>query len=183
MLRRATVADVPAISRIITESAEFGLMLPKPMARLYETVRAFQVATQGDSETSEVVGCCALSIIWADLAEVASLAVSSSMRGRGLGKKLVQACVDEAHQLGIRRVMTLTYEQAFFEKLGFAVVDRQDLPHKVWAECVACPKRDACDEIAMLRVFDDLPPVEVRPPDPGYDVPVALRVTRKTTLT
>ncbi|MEM6392955.1 MAG: N-acetyltransferase [Planctomycetota bacterium] len=180
-LRAATVRDVPAMGRIINDAAEFGLMLPKSLAALYENVREFQVAVDDDDA---VVGCSGLSIVWANLAELASLAVDPDYRGQGLGKRLVQACLEEAAALGIRRVMTLTYEQAFFEKLGFAVVDRLNLPHKVWAECVRCPKHDACDEIAMMRTLEHVPEPTVVPEPPGaaaasYAVPVTLSATRK----
>jgi amino-acid N-acetyltransferase len=124
-----------------------------------------------------------LSVIWANLAEVVSLAVDPSQRGRGLGRRLVEACLDEARQLGVRKVMSLTYERAFFERLGFAVVDRQELLLKVWADCVRCPKNEACDEIAMIRVLADVPePAGVpQPPpmSPGADfaVPVVITTT------
>ena len=72
-----------------------------------------------------MVGCTALSIIWADLAEVRSLAVDEEYRGRGIGRRLVEWSADEARRLQIRRLMTLTYEQTFFEKLGFEVVARK----------------------------------------------------------
>ena len=172
VIRPAAVADVPAIHGIINDAAELGLMLHKPMGRLYETVRMFHVA----EDAGGVIGVCGLSIIWADLAEIVSLAVAPSARGRGIGGRLAQACLDEARDRGIRRVMSLTYERGFFERLGFGVVDRQTLPMKVWADCVHCPKNHACDEIAMMRVFDDLPQLEVpRPPVPaGLEVPVVL---------
>ena len=140
------------MGRIINDAAEFGLMLPKSAAVLYENLREFVVVE--DEETGGVVGVCGLSIIWADLAEVVSLAVRSSHRGRGLGGALVEACLDEARQCGIPRVMSLTYQRAFFERLGFVVVDRQELPLKVWADCVRCPKNEACDEIAMMRTLE-----------------------------
>lgn len=179
-LRRATVRDVPAMGRIINDAAEFGLMLPKSLAALYENVREFHVAVVSEQE---VVGCCGLSIVWANLAELASLAVAPSHRGQGLGRRLVEACLEEARALGIRRVMTLTYEQAFFEKRGFAVVDRLNLPHKVWAECVRCPKHDACDEIAMIHTLVEVPEIADSPPPPApgtsYCVPVTLSATRK----
>lgn len=182
MIRRATVADVPAMGRIINDAAEFGLMLPKSIAALYETVRQFHVAE--DEQTGEVVGVCGLSIIWANLAEVVSLAVAPSQRGRGLGRRLVEVCLDEARQLGVRKVMSLTYEKQFFERLGFAVVDRQELPLKVWADCVRCPKNEACDEIAMIRVLEDVPePTELPPEAPKthqgmrFEVPVVITTT------
>ena len=153
------------MAEIVRDSAELGLMLPKSHASLYEKLRNFVVAEDPDS--GEVLGLCGLSIIWADLGEVASLAVSPAARGRGLGRRLVEAVLADADRLGIRRVMSLTYEQRFFERLGFEVVDRQGLPMKVWAECVACPKKNACDEIAMIRVNPDLPPAPAPPAGVG----------------
>ena len=160
VIRSARAPDVPAIAEIIRDSAELGLMLPKSHSTLYERLRAFHVA---EAPGGEVIGVCGLQIIWADLGEVMSLAVAPWARGRGLGAKLVRAALDDADRLGIRRVMSLTYEQRFFERLGFSVVDRQKLPMKVWAECVACPKKNACDEIAMIRVNPDLPPAPAPP--------------------
>ncbi len=153
-LRHAAVSDVPAMGRIINDAAEYGLMLHRSPAYLYEHIRDFHVAVD---EQGEVVGVCGLLIIWGNLAEVYALAVRSDQRGKGLGGKLVQACVKEARQLRIRRLMALTYEQRFFEKQGFAVVDRQSLPLKVWTQCIRCAKNQACDEIAMVRVLEDVP--------------------------
>jgi len=176
VIRRATVADVPSMHKLINDAAEYGLMLPKALAVLYENVREFVVAVDGDA----VVGCCGLSIIWGDLAEIVSLAVAASHRRRGLGRQLTEACLDEARELGIARVMSLTYERAFFERLGFAVVDRLKLPHKVWAECVRCPKHDACDEIAMMKVLQGVPAATAPTPPVSarYDVPVQLTTSR-----
>src|SRR3982751_2383281 len=111
MIRPATVYDVPRIQEIINSHAELGKMLFKSLAQLYEDLRDFAVW----EEDGEVVGCVALTIIWADLAEVRSLAVDSGRHGRGIGKKLVQWCIDEARRLHIRKLMSLTYERAFFE--------------------------------------------------------------------
>ncbi len=202
-IRRATIADVPAMARIINDAAEFGLMLPKSLAVLYENVREFHVAVEADgggdqgagngefskpqtpnpnSPSERVVGVCGLSIVWANLAEVASLAVEKDQRGKGLGKLLVQTVLEEARQLGIPRVMTLTYERVFFEKLGFSVLDRQELPLKVWSECVRCPKNQACDEIAMVRMIEGVPePVGIPAPPRAsyYEVPVVLTTRGK----
>ena len=173
MIRKATVSDVPVMAQLINDNAELGLMLPKSLASLYETVRAFHVV----EDEGKVVGLCALTIIWANWGEIASLAVDRRQRGQGLGRQLVQACLDEAKAVGIPRVMTLTYEQAFFEKLGFTVLDRQKLPLKVWSECVRCPKNQACDEIAMFKVLDGVPEPPEMPTPPkaaSYEVPVVL---------
>lgn len=172
LIRRATVADVPAMGKIINDCAEFGQMLPRSLSSLYENVREFHVV----GEDGRVVGVCGLSVVWANLAEICALAVEPAQRGRGLGRKLTEACVQEARVLGVRTIMTLTYERAFFEKLGFAVVDRQKLPLKVWSECVRCPKNQACDEIAMTRVLGDVPELVVPrpaiPPADQYVVPI-----------
>lgn len=179
-IRRAAITDVPVFGKIINDAAEYGLMLHRSLADLYENVRDFHVAV----EDGRVIGVCGLRIMWANLAEVYSLAVAPEQRGRGLGKRLVLACVDEAEELSIRKLMTLTYEREFFARLGFTVVDRQQLPLKVWSECVRCAKNQACDEVAMVRIIEEVPelhagdtPRPFPPPGDRYVVPVPLRVT------
>ena len=157
MLRSATINDVPRISQIINSHAELGRMLFKSYARLYENVRDFAVCELEGT----VVGCVGLTVIWADLAEVRSLAVDSAYQGRGIGRELVLWTITEARRLQIRRIMSLTYEQRFFEKLGFVAVSKDSLPLKVRSDCVACPKKDVCDEIAMVLVLDDVPEPEL----------------------
>ena len=171
MLRIATIQDVPAMQAIVNSHAELGKMLFKSLAQLYEGLRDFAVY----EVDGEVVACAALTIIWADLAEVRSLAVDSQYVGRGIGRKLVEWTVDEARRLGIRKLMSLTYERGFFEKLGFEVVPKEALPPKVWSDCVRCPKRDHCDEIAMVRTLFDVPAIEAPlaiPTPHGVSIPV-----------
>jgi amino-acid N-acetyltransferase len=159
LIRPATVQDVPAIAALISTFAQQGKMLFRSHAELYETIRGFQVAVKDDGGPHAVAGICALEIVWADLAEVRSLAVDPAFHGQGIGKALVNAVVEEARRLEIRRVFTLTYEEAFFGKLGFATVDKSALPLKVWSVCIKCPKRDVCDEIAMVKtVLENAPP-------------------------
>ncbi len=170
-IRPATVRDVPGIGKLIAFYAGLGLMLFRSHAELYEAVRDFHVA----EIAGEIVGICALEIVWADLAEVRSLAVAADRVGKGIGRKLVDWCVDDARRVGIRKLMALTYEQAFFNKLGFTVVDKDTLPLKVWTDCVRCPKRDGCDEIAMARSLSDVPMIVMHqaPPTPkGVAIPV-----------
>jgi amino-acid N-acetyltransferase len=171
MIRPATIHDVPRIQQIVNSHAEMGKMLFKSFAQLYESLRDFAVY----EVDGNVVGCTALSIIWADLAEVRSLAVDESFTGRGIGRRLVEWCVDESRRLQIRKLMSLTYERAFFEKLGFVVVDKDSLPLKVWSDCVRCPKRDGCDEIAMVRELSEVPMIVMpaaRPTPRGVSIPV-----------
>jgi amino-acid N-acetyltransferase len=171
MIRPATIHDVPRIQEIINSHAELGKMLFKSYAQLYEDLRDFAIAER----EGDVVGCAALTIIWADLAEIRSLAVDNACRGQGIGRQLVEWTFAEARRLQIRRIMALTYEQTFFEKLGFEVVEKDSLPLKVWSDCVRCPKRDGCDEIAVVRTLIDVPVITMptAPPTPkGVSIPV-----------
>ncbi|MCC7145295.1 MAG: N-acetyltransferase [Phycisphaeraceae bacterium] len=185
MIRRAVVSDVPAFAKIINDCAEYGLMLHRSMAFLYEHVRDFFVSVAPD-DPAKIQGVCGLSVVWANLAEVYSLAVAPEFRRQGLGRQLVESCVEEARLLGIRKLMALTYEKPFFESLGFSVVDRQQLPLKVWSECMRCPKNQACDEIAMIRVLPEIPeqfaPQAPPPALDAYIVPVVLRNSGKSPL-
>jgi amino-acid N-acetyltransferase len=146
-IRPARVSDVPAICDLINYYAERGLMLHRSRESAYESVRDFYVAV---AEDGAVIGCVALSVFWSDLAEVRSLATVPARRGTGIGSRLLAEALQGANELGVRRVFTLTYEKDFFSRHGFAVIDRQELPEKVWRACLACPKADACDEIAMM---------------------------------
>jgi amino-acid N-acetyltransferase len=114
---------------------------------LYRHLREFYVLADIGGT---VCGCCALAIVWEDIAEIRSLTVREDMRGQGLGRRLVHACMAEAADLGIPRVFTLTYKTEFFSKLGYRVVEKDVLPNKIWADCIHCAKFPDCDEIAML---------------------------------
>lgn len=171
VLRPARLTDVPRVQAIINSHAELGKMLFKSYAQLYESIRDFAVYEEG----GEVLGCVAVGIIWADMAEVRSLAVDSSAIGRGIGKKLVEWCLADARRMGIRKLMSLTYEQRFFEKLGFVVVQKETLPLKVWSDCVRCPKNLHCDEIAMVRELTDVSLIaapQAIPTPRGLSIPV-----------
>ena len=171
MVRAATIHDVPRIQEIINSHAERGKMLFKAYAQLYEDMRDFAIF----EKDGQVVGCVALTVIWADLAEVRSLAVDAAHIGKGIGKQLVLWSIDEARRLQICKLMTLTYEQTFFEKCGFVVVEKETLPLKVWSDCVRCPKNQNCDEIAMIRILEDVPQITFPQPIPtprGISIPV-----------
>ena len=144
------MADVPEIHRLITYHAEFNRMLFRSLADLYEHLRDFSVYVEPADGGERVAGCAALELVWRDLAEVKSLAVDQRDRGRGIGSQLVRALVEEGRRLKLARLFALTREEAFFTKLGFSVVSKETLPHKVWTDCVRCPVQDNCDEIAMV---------------------------------
>ena len=175
MIRPATVHDVPRIQEIINSHAGLGKMLFKSLAQLYEDLRDFAVYESATPQGAAISGCVAMSIIWADLAEVRSLAVDEAFMHQGIGRRLVEWTVAEAGRLQIRRLMALTYEEAFFRKLGFETVTKESLPLKVWSDCVRCPKKDECDEVAMVRVLGDIPVIAAAPAVPtprGVSIPV-----------
>ena len=147
MLRKARISDIQAVHRLINECAAKGEMLPRSLAELYDNMRDYFVY----EEKGKVLGTCALHICWEDLAEIRSLCVVPSARRRGVGHKLVDACLEEARQFKIGRVFLLTYQDSFFARFGFALVDKAELPQKIWTDCVKCAKFPMCDEIAMVR--------------------------------
>jgi len=146
-LRSAKTSDVEPIYSLINSYAERDKMLFRSMADIYENLQSFTVAELDGN----IVGCCALEIIWSDLAEIKSLAVDEANKDKGLGKALVAAVVERASQLGIEKVFALTLEPDFFEKLGFRVIEKDTLPMKVWSDCAKCPKQDHCDEVAVVK--------------------------------
>ena len=145
-LRRATVADIAGIAGVMAGYVEDGSLLPRSTGELYRSVREFHVALDAGGQ---VVACAALRVLWQDLGEVRSLAVKPEAHGQGLGRALVARTLDDARELGLGRVIALTREVAFFERCGFTVHQRENLPRKVWTDCVRCPRRHACDEVAV----------------------------------
>jgi amino-acid N-acetyltransferase len=148
MICKAKIAHVPVIQKILGIFADKGKLLARPLSELYTNLRDLVVAV--DEETGEIVGCCSLHIIWENLAEIRSLAVLDTHQGRGIGRRLVEVCIAEARDLGIGQLFVLTYETGFFEHLGFRVVDKNIFPHKIWVDCLQCPKFPDCDEVALL---------------------------------
>jgi amino-acid N-acetyltransferase len=146
-VRSAQISDAQAIHALINSYAERERMLFRSPADIYENLQTFSVA----ESDGNVVGCCALEIIWSDLAEIKSLAVDQEQKDKGIGKMLVNAALEQAASLGVPRVFALTLEPQFFEKLGFEVVEKKALPMKVWSDCARCSKQQNCDETAVIR--------------------------------
>lgn len=145
-IRKANISDVKKIHKFVNEFAKKEEMLPRALNDLYEKVRDFFVF----EENGAINGICALHILWEDLAEIRSLAVKKEYQGFGVGKSLVKRCLKDAKDLGIKRVFALTYQPEFFKKLGFVEIDKAKLPHKIWGDCLKCPKFPECDEHAII---------------------------------
>lgn len=146
-LRKATMADVEPIWELINNYAAQGLMLAKARSAIYENIREYVLA----EENGAVIGVGGLHILWHDLAEIRSLAIADSYRGKGLGHQIVAALEEEGRSLGVTRCFALTYQRDFFASCGYKQVENKDLPQKVWSECINCPKFPDCDEFAMVK--------------------------------
>ncbi len=152
MIRKAIINDVKKIHNLLTDYGNKGELLARPLSELYDHLRDFFVFE--DSETGDIAGCGALQFCWEDLAEVRSLAVHSKYHGRGIGTKLIDTALDEADTFGIKKVFTLTYRPEFFKRFDFSIIDRADLPLKIWADCITCVKFPDCDETAMMKLLE-----------------------------
>lgn len=144
--RKAVFDDVETIYDIVKGYADSGDMLVRSRNTLYETLRDMIVAVDG----GKVVGVGGLHMMWDRMAEVRTMAVSPDHVRQGVGANIVRRLIDEGRMLGVEKFFTLTYKPGFFATLGFEIVSKDDLPHKVWKECIDCPKFPNCDEIAMI---------------------------------
>ncbi|MFK7693513.1 N-acetyltransferase [Paenibacillus sp. HJGM_3] len=148
--RKAAADDVDALYELIQGYAEKGIMLPRSREALLRYIDTFVIAEAG----GQFVGCGSLFRLGTDLVEIRSLGVTDGHKGMGIGSRVVEFLVDEARKEGIPKVMALTYEDKFFEKNGFTVVNKEIFPEKVWTDCVHCKKQHCCDEIAVLKRLD-----------------------------
>ncbi len=144
-IRKATVKDANVIFDIIQKFAVEGVLLPRSLNSIYENIRDFWVY----EENCRILGVVSLHVYWEDLAEIKSLAVLHPYQHKGIGRKLVEKCIEDAKSIGVNRVFALTYVPEFFEKLGFKITDKSDFPQKVWNECIHCVKFNECKEIPV----------------------------------
>ncbi len=165
-IRRAKVSDVQQIVSLINSYAEKGEMLYRSQSQILQQVRNYFVAAAVNSDnhnngnthpepSDSILACGSLDITWNDLAELRSLAVRQDIQGNRLGTQVVEALMGDAAELGLKHVFALTYKPHFFERLGFKIIDKQQLPHKVWSICIDCLKFPVCDEVAMQVEVED----------------------------
>ena len=178
VIRPATVGDAADIMELVNGLATDQVMLPRSPASVIENIRDFVVSEVGE----HFGGCGALAVIWSDIAEVRSIAVEPRFQKLGIGRRMTERLLAEAETLGVARVMAFTYVPEFFEKLGFRVVDHASLPHKVFNDCLNCPKFYKCDEVAVLKELraagdaPDMGPMSL--PRPGTPLPRISRPRR-----
>ena len=145
-VEKARIPDVPRIHKLINGFADRGQMLARPLSEIYESIRDFFVIRDGE----QVIACAALHVAWSDLAEIRSVAVAEESQRKGVGARLVAACLQEADELGIKTVFCFTYRPEFFRQQQFVDIDKMELPRKVWTDCFRCPKFPNCDETALV---------------------------------
>lgn len=146
IIRKAKISDIGTIFELVNDFAKQGLMLPKSQIDLYESIRDFFVV----EIDNKVVACGALKVFLDDLAEIRSLATNKDFQKMGLGKMITQKLLDDAKELGIKKVFTLSYQVDFFKKRGFTLIKKEELPQKIWRDCYKCPKFPNCDENALI---------------------------------
>jgi len=151
LLRRATSKDIPEIQKIINYYASKGYMLPRSLNELYENTGNFLV----EEEEGKVVACCGLYIVWENLAEIKSLAVKEEYQHKDLGKKLIKESLVQAKRLIINQVFALTFIPEYFEKLNFKKIDKGNLPHKIWSDCIKCIHFPNCNETAVVISLEE----------------------------
>jgi amino-acid N-acetyltransferase len=146
-IRKAKIQDVGTIHKLLEYFSDKEMLLPRPLSELYDNLRDYVVA----EEDGKVIGCCALHACWEEMGEIKSLAIEESYQKKGIAKNLMNFCLKEAPQLGLKRIFVLTYVPGFFKDFGFKEIPKEDLPHKVWKECLACPKFPDCGEISLIK--------------------------------
>lgn len=149
--RKASLPDAEAIHALIRSYSQDGTLLPRSFAEICENVRDFTVVEQH----GEIIACGALHLYGPHLSEIRSITVNSSVQGKGAGRLLVEALMEEAEYHGVTCVCLFTRIPEFFARMGFEFARREDLPDKIYKDCINCPRIHACDEIAMVR--GDLP--------------------------
>ncbi len=148
---KATVKDAKDIHTMVNRFAKRDDMLPRALNEIYENIRDYFICI----DDGKIVAIAALHVLWDDLAEIRSIAVSTKHRNKGVGKKLIKRCMKDAAALGINRVFALTFHPEYFIKQGFEDIDKNDLPHKIWRDCLKCPKFPDCTESAVIKILNN----------------------------
>jgi amino-acid N-acetyltransferase len=150
IFRKAKISDVETIASLINSYADKGIMLPRAIPSMYQRIREYTLI----EDNGVIIAVGSLHILWSDLAEICSLAVRPENVKNRLGFSLVERLIQESLGLEINNIFALTYQPAFFEKCGFTRIEKENLPQKVWTECINCPKFPNCDEIALIKKIE-----------------------------
>ena len=146
--KKASLQDIVQMQALVQPEVDGGIILARSNDEIATNIRSYTLAMEGDL----LVGFCALHVHSPLLAEIRSLIVKDGYRSQNIGSEMVNRCVEEGKSLGIKQVLSLTYKQAFFEKLGFIEIPKESLPdHKIWADCIKCKHFPVCNEISLIK--------------------------------
>ena len=149
-LTRATLRDIPAMQALVAEEVRTGVILARSDDELATNIRSYVLA----KAEGYLIGYTALHIHSPRLAEIRSLIVDPSFRGQSVGRKMVEQALEEARELGVAEVLSLTYLPDFFHKLGFEEIAKESIPeHKIWADCIKCIHFPVCNEVSMIHTL------------------------------
>jgi len=148
--QKATLYDIKLMQELVAPEVVSGVILPRSDDEIATNIRSYTLVFDGEM----LVGFAALHIHTAYLAEVRSLIIKEHYRGKGIGEKLIEELLQEAKELGLQKVLALTYKQTFFERLGFVEIPKESLPeHKIWADCIKCKHFPICNEVSLIKVL------------------------------
>ena len=146
--RKASLRDIPNMQVLVEPEVVSGVILKRDNDEVATNIRSYHLAFNKE----QLVGFCALHVHTTTLAEVRSLIVDDSVRGSGVGSELIKLALKEAKVLGLKEVLSLTYQQAFFERLEFKEIPKESLPeHKIWADCINCKHFPICNEVSLIH--------------------------------
>jgi len=149
-LIKARLSDIDDMQKLVVKEIEAGVILARSSDEVATNIRSYILAKEDD----KIVGFCALHIHTQSLAEIRSLVVTENKRGMGIGQSLIAKAIEEAKALGLQKVLSLTYKQLFFEKLGFVEIPKESLPeHKIWADCIKCKHFPVCNEVSLIKTL------------------------------
>lgn len=149
-LTKANLSDIENMQKLVIPEVEAGVILARSSDEIATNIRSYILAR----ENGEIIGFCALHIHTPTLAEIRSLIVKESRRGMGIGQNLIAKAMQEAQNLGLKKVLTLTYKKSFFEKLGFVEIPKESIPeHKIWADCIKCKHFPICNEVSLIKTL------------------------------
>jgi len=146
--KKAKLHNILNMQKLVAPEVETGIILERSDDEIATNIRSYTLAFQ----ENEIIAFCALHIHSPSLGEIRSLVVKESFRGKNIGKNLVLKLLDEAKELGLQKVLSLTYKQSFFERLNFTEIPKESLPeHKIWADCIKCKHFPICNEVSLIK--------------------------------
>ncbi len=148
--RKAILSDIASMQALVKPEVDEGTILVRSDDEISTNIRSYTLAF----DENVLIGFVALHVHTITLAEVRSLIVKSSYRGKKVGSTLVNLCVDEGKTLGLKEILSLTYQQRFFEDLGFKEIPKESIPeHKIWADCIKCKHFPICNEVSLIKTL------------------------------